>query len=176
MKKVLLVIDMQNDFISGSLGTPEARDIVPRVCELIRQAKAEGAKVIFTLDTHTEDYPDTLEGKKLPVKHCIEGEWGHELCDEIKAELTDDMIMVKKPTFGCVALMGLLFPIVDEDTEIDIVGLCTDICVISNAMIVKALYPDNTIRVHEDACAGVTPQSHIEALNTMRMCQLDVGI
>ncbi|MDO4567337.1 MAG: isochorismatase family cysteine hydrolase [Clostridia bacterium] len=174
MKKLLLVIDMQNDFVSGSLGTREARAIVPEVAGLMRRASQEGAVVILTLDTHGEDYLDTREGKALPVRHCIEGEWGHELCDEIKAELTDDMRTVCKPTFGCVALMGILFPLVDAETEIELCGLCTDICVVSNALLVKALYPENRISVHARACAGVTPESHEAALATMRMCQIEI--
>ena len=148
--KVLVVVDMQNDFIGGALGTKEAVAIVPKVVEKIRNFEG---RVLFTRDTHKEDYLDTQEGKKLPVAHCIKGTEGWELHPEIEALRKEDAL--DKPTFG--------------STQI---GLCTDICVISNAMIAKAFIPEVPVIVDASCCAGVTPQSHKNALEAMKMCQI----
>lgn len=167
-EKLLVVIDMQNDFIDGALGTPEAEDIVPDVCEKIKEFDGE---VVFTMDTHTSLYPDTQEGRKLPVPHCIKGTDGWELNEDIKALSTGCRIF-EKPTFGSVELANY---IADGDYKyIELVGLCTDICVVSNALLIKAFVPETPVIVDSFCCAGVTPDSHMNALDTMRSCQIEV--
>jgi nicotinamidase-related amidase len=169
MKKVLIVIDMQNDFIDGALGTPEAKAIVPNVKKKIEEYNARGDEIIFTRDTHFENYFETNEGKHLPVEHCIDGTHGW----EISAEL--DCVgcpLVDKFTFG-YSFWDLYFKFEDID-EIMLVGLCTDICVVSNALILKAMFPEIDIAVDASCCAGVTPESHKAALTTMKMCQINV--
>lgn len=169
MKKLLAVIDMQKDFIDGSLGTKEAVAIVDKVKARIEQATANGEMVVFTKDTHTADYMNTQEGRKLPVKHCIKPEEGWML-DKALQKFEDKYDVLEKPTFGSLKLaeMGK-----DYD-EVTLIGLCTDICVISNAMLLKAYYPEMTVRVEADCCAGVTPASHNNALEAMKMCQIEV--
>lgn len=171
MRKLLAVIDMQNDFIDGSLGTEEAVKIVPIVKEKIEQAIKENVDIVFTRDTHHENYMETQEGKKLPVKHCIENEYGWEIAPSLKA-YSNGRIIFDKPTFGSDALMSYA----REKTydEIELIGLCTDICVISNAMLVKAALPESKIIVDSKACAGVTVESHNNALEAMKMCQIEV--
>jgi nicotinamidase-related amidase len=166
MKKTLIVIDMQNDFIDGSLGTPEAQAIVPNVKKKIEEYDANGYNVVFTRDTHQKDYLDTNEGKHLPVEHCIEGTYGWQIASELDWELRP---IVDKPTFGNLNWKSFF-----DFEEIEIVGLCTDICVVSNALILKAMYPDSNITVDASCCAGVTPESHKAALTTMKMCQINV--
>ena len=165
MKKTLLVIDMQNDFIDGALGSNEAQQIVANVREKIAQRLNEGYEVIFTRDTHQEDYLSTPEGKKLPIKHCIEGTHGWQIAEGL---YVDGCKIIDKPTFGYVHWDGFDFE------KIEIVGLCTDICVVSNALILKATFPEAEISVDASCCAGVTPQSHEAALTTMQMCQMEV--
>lgn len=169
--KYLIVVDMQNDFIDGSLGTPEAVAIVPAVVDRIRAANREGYKIIATMDTHDENYLDTAEGRKLPVRHCIRGTQGWQIADAVKAALGDAVIL-EKPTFGSVRLPGLIEPA--EDLTIEFLGLCTDICVVSNALLVKAHFPEAKLSVNRACCAGVTPQKHDAALETMASCQIDV--
>ena len=169
MKKVLIVIDMQNDFINGALGTPEAQTIVPLVKDKILKAESEGIPVVYTRDTHTSLYPFTQEGIKLPVNHCIEGTFGHEICAELKRETA---IIFDKPTFGSVALANFITD--SMFTEIELCGLCTDICVISNAMLLKAFLPEAKISVDSSCCAGTTPENHENALSAMKMCQIDI--
>lgn len=176
--KVLVVIDMQNDFISGSLGTKEAQAIVPNVKKKIDEYRANGDRVLFTRDTHHEDYLETREGKKLPVEHCIDGTWGWQIADGL-CEKWD--IVINKPTFGSYDLVETLQELVDEAyqhtdiDEIELVGLCTDICVVSNALLLKAeFYADCEISVDATCCAGVTPETHEAALKTMEMCQINV--
>lgn len=169
MKKVLIVIDMQNDFITGTLGTKEAQAIVPFVKEKIEKAEKENIPVVFTRDTHTSLYPFTQEGIKLPVVHCIEGTFGHEICDELKREKA---IIFDKPTFGSVALANFITD--STVTEIELCGLCTDICVISNALLLKAFLPEAKITVDSSCCAGTTPENHENALSAMKACQIDV--
>ncbi len=170
MKKLLLIIDMQNDFIDGSLGTKEAEEIVKNVAE---KAASFDGDVIFTRDTHFENYLDTEEGKNLPVKHCIKGTAGWEICDALKnTEVYKKSRIIDKLTFGSSELAGVISE--EKPDEVYIVGLCTDICVISNAMIVKAFSPETVITVYSDCCAGVTPESHQNALNAMKMCQVIV--
>ena len=166
--KILVVVDMQKDFIDGALGTPEAVAIVPYVKELI---ETFDGKVFFTRDTHFPDYMSTQEGKNLPVPHCIKGTPGWEIHPELDALRKTDA--VDKLTFGSSALPEVLA----KETGIEsitFVGLCTDICVISNVMITKAFFPEVPLIVDAKACAGVTPESHTNALNAMKMCQVTV--
>ncbi|MCM1175852.1 MAG: cysteine hydrolase [Blautia sp.] len=172
--KYLVVVDMQKDFITGSLGTKEAREILPKVIDKV--ARYDG-QIFFTKDTHTEDYLDTQEGKKLPVKHCIEGEEGWFLADELEeAAAKDGRTIFRKPAFGSVELAEALRKINEKEAveEIELCGLCTDICVISNALLLKAFLPEAPVSVDAACCAGVTPQSHQNALEAMKMCQVTV--
>ena len=172
MRKILLVIDMQNDFIDGALGTPEAAAIVDRVVEEL--GKYPAGDVIATRDTHSENYLDTQEGRYLPVTHCVQGTPGWELNPRIAAALKDAAI-VDKPSFGSKELAGQVAKMAqEEDLDITLVGLCTDICVVSNALLIKAFAPETPVRVIADCCAGVTPESHQAALETMRMCQIQI--
>ena len=165
LKELLLIIDMQNDFIDGSLGTEEAKAIVPRVRNKATAADA----IIFTQDTHGADYLDTQEGKKLPIKHCIKPEHGWEICDELKPYITQSNVF-EKPTFGGTNLIDA----VATYDIITLVGLCTDVCIISNALLLKAFYPEKVIVVDSKCCAGVTPQSHANAIQAMQSCQIEV--
>lgn len=168
MSKVLIVIDMQNDFIDGALGTKEAVAIVPRVKDKIKEYVDNGYPVIFTRDTHTAGYLSTQEGKNLPVKHCIRGTKGWEIPGEIDIPTCRH---IDKITFGYVHWIHMPF---EAGVEFEIVGLCTDICVVSNAMILKASFPESKITVDASCCAGVTPETHNAALTTMKMCQINV--
>ena len=165
MKKTLIVIDMQNDFIDGSLGTAEAVAIVDNVKKKIEEYKANGDEIIFTRDTHQENYMETNEGKHLPVIHCIEGTSGWEIRDVLDTEGCE---IINKPSFGFTGWKDYSFE------EVELVGLCTDICVVSNALIIKALFPEIKVSVDSSCCAGVTPDSHDAALTTMKMCQIEV--
>ena len=172
MRKILIVIDMQNDFIDAALGTREAVAIVDAVKEKIRSYPAED--VIATMDTHGADYMDTQEGKNLPVPHCIKGSAGWQIRPDI-AELLTGAKIYEKPTFGSLALARDLKAIAEkEEIELELIGLCTDICVVSNALLLKAAMPEVKIYVDAACCAGVTPQKHLAALETMRSCQIDV--
>ena len=171
--KALVVVDMQNDFIDGALGTNEAQAIVGNVKAKIEEYVKDRDCVIFTRDTHGSNYMDTQEGHKLPVPHCIEGTEGWEIREELKVE---DGVIIDKPTFGSYELVDTLKEI-DEETpleSIELVGLCTDICVISNAMMIKAAFLEIPVIVDASCCAGVSPQSHDNALNAMEMCQIEV--
>ena len=168
--KALICVDMQNDFIDGALGTKEAEAIVPFVKEKLRKARQEDTEVIFTRDTHFEDYLTTQEGKKLPVEHCIKNTEGWEISRELEVL---DSVIFDKITFGSVELPEYLKKIKDLEA-VELIGLCTDICVISNAMLIKAAFPEITVRVDSSCCAGVTPESHENALNAMKMCQIEV--
>ena len=165
MKKTLIVVDMQNDFIDMALGTKEAASIVPAVKAKIEEYVNRGDEIIFTRDTHSENYLDTPEGRKLPVPHCIKGTKGWKIADGLYVE---GCKIIDKPNFG--------WPNWKDETleEVEMVGLCTDICVVSNALIIKATFPDAKISVDSKCCAGVTPESHHAALTTMKMCQIDV--
>lgn len=169
MQNILIVVDMQNDFITGALGTKEAVSIVPKVEEKI---KSFGGRVIFTRDTHFENYMDTQEGHRLPVPHCIQGSEGWQICPRL-APLCNEP-PVDKLTFGSNALGEMLATADRADSigSITLVGLCTDICVISNALLIKAFLPEVEIRVDASCCAGVTPESHNTALAAMRICQI----
>jgi nicotinamidase-related amidase len=166
--KYLIVVDMQNDFIDGALGTAEAAAIVPYVKSLIENFDG---KVLFTRDTHSENYMETQEGKNLPVPHCIKGTHGWQIRAELDALRKTEAI--DKVTFGSKDLVEVLRGETDIES-ITFVGLCTDICVISNVMLTKAFYPEIPLAVDAKACAGVTPQSHKNALEAMKMCQVTI--
>lgn len=179
--KILVVVDMQNDFIDGALGTKEAVSIVPRVVEKIRQFDG---RVLYTRDTHEENYLETQEGRNLPVPHCIRGTKGWELASQIEAIRVEKAgeAPLDKPIFGSCEL-GQLLKAQDDDLKkqgelgiesITLIGLCTDICVISNAMIVKAFLPEVPVKVDAACCAGVTPESHKNALEAMKVCQIEI--
>lgn len=165
MKKTLIVVDMQNDFIDMALGTKEAVAIVPRVKEKIQEYVERGDEIIFTRDTHYENYLQTTEGKNLPVEHCMKGSKGWQIADGLYVE---GCKIIDKPNFG--------WPNWKEENleEVEVVGLCTDICVVSNALIIKATFPDAYVKVDRHCCAGVTVETHEAALKTMEMCQVDV--
>lgn len=166
MNKILIVVDMQNDFVSGSLGTAEARGIVTKL-----RAKLDSfdGDVIFTRDTHNEDYLKTNEGKHLPVEHCIKGSWGWEIIDELKPYVKK---VIDKPTFGSTELVEYLKT--KNYDSFELCGLCTDICVVSNALLIKANFYEVEVSVDSACCAGVTVNSHNSALETMKMCQIEV--
>ena len=166
--KYLIVVDMQKDFINGSLGSKLAEKIVPKVVEKVKNFDG---KVIFTRDTHFADYMQTQEGKKLPVPHCIKDTDGWQICDELKDYAND---VVDKITFGSVDLPGILKDYGNEIDEIELCGLCTDICVISNAMILKASFPETKIVVDGKCCAGVSVESHKTALEAMKAVQIEI--
>ena len=171
MQDILIVVDMQNDFIDGALGTKEAVAIVDNVAEKIRSFSG---RVIFTRDTHETCYMDTQEGRNLPVPHCIRDTAGWEICDALKPFVTE--APVDKPTFGSAALGEMLLEAnaAEPIGSITLIGLCTDICVISNVMLTKAFFPEVPLTVDAAGCAGVTPQSHKNALAAMKMCQVQI--
>lgn len=173
MNKVLVVVDMQNDFIDGSLGSPEAQAIVPKVVEKIRGFDGE---IYATMDTHKSDYLNTQEGKNLPVQHCMEESQGWQLHPDVRAldGLFDSVFY--KNAFGSTDLMEWIGSAEPDDApeEIVFVGLCTDICVISNAMMAKSCFPEVKVTVDAACCAGVTPESHENALRAMQMCQINI--
>ncbi|WP_295919731.1 isochorismatase family cysteine hydrolase [Anaerovibrio lipolyticus] len=166
--KCIVIVDMQNDFIDGALGTDEAQEMLPKLVNKLGTVR--GVDLIFTQDTHHKDYLSTQEGKNLPVEHCIEGEKGWEICSALQPYLDKAKAVIKKPAFGSMELPSL----VKEYDEVELVGLCTDICVISNAMILKAASPEQKIAVDASCCAGVTPESHEGALKAMKMCQIEI--
>ncbi len=173
MRKAIVVVDMQNDFVDGSLGTAEAQAMLPHLVQKLTQAReTKSADVVFTMDTHPVNYMQTAEGRKLPVEHCIKGTKGWEIVPQLQMFKEMAHAIVEKPTFGSVKLPQV---VADYD-EIELVGLCTDICVISNALLLKAFYPEKEIRVDASCCAGVTPESHKNALAAMKMCQIDVDV
>ena len=196
MKNVFIVVDMQNDFVDGALGTPEAQAIVPKVADYIRTHADKDTILLVTKDTHNPDYMETLEGKNLPVAHCIKNTHGWELAPAIQEAIYDTRDkyhgfdsyfpyvadhIVCKPTFGSLDLVNLLYVIDDmtgtqsgEVAEITLMGLCTGICVLSNAMLTKATLPEVPVRVVADCCACVTPASHQIALDAMKLCQIEI--
>jgi nicotinamidase-related amidase len=190
--KAIVVIDMQNDFVYGPLGSPEAQAIVPIMVEKLREFKKEGARVFFTQDTHDKDYLTTQEGKNLPVPHCIVGTDGWLVIPEIWDELNETNARgFDKITFGSTALANaiqeefndnfitdvlcndIIYGDTDDD-EIIVMGVCTDICVVSNALLLKAYNPEIRITVDASCCAGTTPENHKAALQTMKSCQINV--
>jgi nicotinamidase-related amidase len=173
MRKVLVVVDMQNDFIDGALGTGEAIAIVENVAKKIREFEGD---IFVTYDTHFENYMETAEGAKLPVPHCIKGTKGWELNKTVADALDDKMyIAVEKRTFGSTELPNLIREVVSgDDFDVTLIGLCSDICVVSNTLVLKANFPEKEIYVDASCCAGVTPATHKAALDTMRMCQINI--
>ena len=173
MKKFLVIVDMQKDFVDGALGSKEACAIVPAA---VRKIRTFDGGIFATLDTHFENYMETAEGRKLPVPHCIKDTEGWELDKDIAAALKGkDYVPVEKNTFGSVDLPELIGKAADgEEFSIELIGLCTDICVVSNALLLKANFPEAAIAVDEKCCAGVTPEKHEAALETMRSCQIDI--
>ena len=168
--KLLVVVDMQNDFIDGALGTKEAVAIVPNVAEKIEHARKNGDMIVFTRDTHQKNYLETQEGKNLPVVHCVEGTTGWQISDKLdvgSARIFD------KPSFGSMALADFAATLNGLE-EIELIGLCTGICVISNAFILKAKLPEVKISVDSSCCACVSPESHNTALSAMKLCQVEV--
>lgn len=169
--KLLVVVDMQKDFVDGALGTPEALAIVDSVVKKVSAEKAAGTDLIFTLDTHEANYLETAEGKHLPVEHCIRGTEGWMLIPELRS-LAEGYKIVEKLTFGSTRLAHLAAS--NRYDSIELIGLCTDICVISNALLLKAAVPETPISVDASCCAGVTPASHENALSAMNMCQITI--
>lgn len=175
MSKLLIVVDMQNDFIDGALGTAEAQKIVKNVNEKIKKYDENGDLVIFTADTHGENYLDTQEGRNLPVPHCVKGSPGWGISNDLFQP--EGSPVIEKNTFGSKEL-GIMLMELERSGEapeaIELVGLCTDICVISNALMAKAFLPEVPVSVDASCCAGVTPESHENALNAMKMCQIHI--
>lgn len=168
MKRLLIVVDMQNDFVFGCLGTPEARAILPAVKARIASAKADGTEVVFTRDTHEENYLQTQEGKRLPVPHCIRGTDGWQIVNDLHAgEKVFD-----KPVFGSEELAKYVRS--GNYDEVSLIGVCTDICVLSNAVLIKTACPETLVRVYADCCAGVTPQTHAAAITTLSSIQVEI--
>lgn len=188
MAKYLIVVDYQKDFVNGALGSAKAWNIFLNILEKIKIRVKDGWQVIFTFDTHSKDYLDTQEGKNLPVPHCIEGTPGWEIFGDLVNKTTDlienynrfvapfseiylpNPLLVKKTTFG-YAEWKYLIP---DAEEIEVIGVCTDICVVSNVLILKAQFPEIPISVDANCCAGVTKESHDAALSTMKACQVNV--
>lgn len=173
MKQFLVVVDIQKDFVDGALGTAEAVAMVERAADKIRNFDGE---IFVTLDTHFANYLETAEGKKLPVPHCIKGTEGWKLNETVAAALEGKCVTrVEKMTFGSVDLPKLIEEAAgEEDFTIELIGLCTDICVVSNALMLKANFYEKEITVDASCCAGVTPATHRAALDTMKMCQIAV--
>ena len=166
----LIVIDMQNDFVTGALGSKEAVEAVPNVKQILTAASEENTTTLFTKDTHTEDYLQTQEGKYLPVPHCIKNTEGWDIIPELKPFAKPEKT-IWKPTFGSLQLTSLIPPNTDA---VFLTGVCTDICVISNALMIKSFLSEAKVTVDASCCAGVTPQSHENALNAMKMCQVSI--
>ena len=172
MKNILIVVDMQRDFVDGALGTKEAQAIVAGVADKINGFDGD---IIVTYDTHADNYMHTSEGKNLPVPHCIKGTDGWALDSLVQSAVDKKKVTVfEKPTFGSVELAEYVKKNYGNDVSIELVGLCTDICVVSNALLLKATLPEAKISVDSSLCAGVTPESHNAALTTMKMCQINV--
>ena len=185
MKKITVVIDMQNDFLTGSLANPDAVSIIPSVLEQIKNSDS----VVYTRDTHGDNYLETQEGKNLPVPHCIKDTWGWEIVEELNPQtLVKNGVLsrklwylLNKPTFGYVDIWGagssfanLIKTFGHKNLEVTLCGTCTDICVVSNALIIKALYPEIIVNIKADACAGLTPEKHKSALDVMGSCQINI--
>lgn len=171
-KKILVVVDMQKDFVDGALGTKEAVAIVDNV---VKKIEGFDGQIIVTYDTHHNDYMNTREGRYLPVPHCIKDTDGWKLNEKVQKALDEKhYIQIYKPTFGSTKLVERLKYCDPSETEVILCGLCTSICIISNAMLLKAHYPEMDISVYADACACVTPDSHKSALVAMKMCQINI--
>lgn len=169
MRKLLVVVDMQNDFVTGVLGTPKAQEIAENVRKKIMEETKKGSTIVYTMDTHGENYLDTQEGKNLPVLHCQKGSNGWKLIPTLE-ELSKGCPIFEKPSFGSLSLAH--YAAKENFDEVELIGVCTDICVISNALLLKASLPETPILVDATCCAGVTVESHENALNAMRACQV----
>lgn len=182
MVRVLIVVDMQNDFIDGPLGSPEAKNILPDVCARLHQARAQGERIFLTLDTHGPDYLDTQEGQLLPAPHCIRDTPGWKLNAQVEEAAGPQAQLVEKGSFGSPKLARVLAALcqdkgLDEGKgmEIELCGVCTDICVVSNALLIKAALPEAHLSLNAQLCAGVTPEKHQAALEVLRSCQVAVS-
>ncbi len=169
MKKLVAVIDMQNDFICGALSNSDTEKILPAVAEYIKRADEQGAEIVFTRDTHDENYAQTQEGRKLPVPHCVKNTKGWQIAEALSDYVQN---VFDKYTFGSLLLAQ--YALDNQFDCIDLVGVCTDICVISNALLLKAFLPEAEINVVESCCAGVTPERHRNAIEAMRACQINI--
>lgn len=170
MNKILIVVDMQNDFLTGSLANPDACTIIPNI--LAEELKDDYEYILFTMDTHDDNYFQTAEGRMLPIKHCIKGTHGQQVVEELTT-INKPMGFQLKSTFGSLELAETIKGF-DNVSEVTLVGTCTDICVISNAIILKTLLPELTVNVISDCCAGTTPENHAAALKTMKSCQINI--
>lgn len=168
--KTLVVVDMQNDFITGPLGSPEAQALVEPMVDYIK--KFDGSRVVYTYDTHREDYLTTNEGKHLPVEHCMFYSEGWKIPKELTKAAGIRLKLCYKNSFGDLDLIDICKG--EDEDEIEICGVCTDICVVSNALLLKAAYPERKISVIENLCAGTSPEMHREAINVMKSCQIDI--
>ena len=173
-KKLLIVVDMQNDFTTGALRNEDAIAIIPNVVAKVKAALAAGTDVIFTRDTHHDDYMGSEEGRNLPVPHCIEGTSGRELIEELKPLAEPPARIIDKLTFGSSELGRILGSEYADCKDVELIGICTDICVISNALLTKAFLPNAHVTVDASCCAGVTPESHNTALEAMKACHVEV--
>ena len=175
--KIVIIVDCQNDFITGSLGTPEAQAMIPRLVDKINHS-SDDTYFIFTKDTHYDNYLETAEGKKLPIKHCIKETEGWEIPAELTEHFANSPFTIEKSTFGSYNLVEMIIEIIDSNDdkveEIELCGLCTDICVVTNALILKTSFPECDIVVNSKCCAGTTPEAHEAALAVMRSCQIEV--
>lgn len=169
--KLLVVVDMQNDFVTGALGTKEAEAIVPAAAEKVQAAIREGVTVVFTQDTHGPDYLQTQEGRNLPVPHCLRGSEGWEIVSALRDYVPGHQVF-EKPAFGSMTLAD--YAKEEGFAEIEVIGLCTDICIISNVLLLKAALPEAKVSVDAACCAGVTPESHQNALAVMKVCQVQI--
>lgn len=176
--EILIVVDMQTDFVDGALGTKEAVAILPAVVAKIEDYKARGGIILATQDTHADNYMDTSEGRNLPVVHCVKGSDGWQLHPTVAAALPENAVILEKPTFGSTQLVDVVGEYVaqygQENVHVELIGICTDICVVSNALLLKANFYEMPIALDAACCAGVTPESHNAALTTMTMCQIAV--
>ncbi|MCR5640112.1 MAG: cysteine hydrolase [Lachnospiraceae bacterium] len=173
MRKILVVVDMQNDFLTGALRNEEAIQVAPYVLDKIKAAREAGKTILFTRDTHDENYMETEEGANLPVPHCIRGTKGWEIIDSLDAATNADLV-IDKETFGSKDLAAYMQEHADEIDEVEFIGVCTDICVISNVLLTKAMIPNKKIYVDAAGCAGVTIEAHDTALNAMKACHIKV--
>ena len=171
MAKALIIIDMQNDFVTGALGTQEARDMLPRLVKKLEDIVADGAvDLIFTQDTHVDNYLDTQEGRNLPIPHCIKKTDGWQIVPELQKFTAHAKAVIEKKTFGSTRLPSLIKPY----EVVEFAGVCTDICVVSNALLIKAFYPEQRVQIDAACCAGSTPEAHQKALDIMRGCQCKI--
>lgn len=176
--KYIVIVDMQHDFVDGSLGSDEAFDAYLATRDYVRSLEGDNYRVIFTQDTHDDNYLNTFEGKRLPVSHCIKGSIGWKIMGELRAEFANSPMIVEKTTFGSFQLpidMRETLMFREDIDEIEICGLCTDICVVSNALILRAAFPQTRITCLANLCAGTTPANHVNALEVMKACQIDVA-